>query len=93
MQQCGLKSVIYMNLAAKETHIIQYPFYTRNRNQNTLNYMHMFVGTHAFTPGHFIHHYTVNYYAAKKQTNSAVHWKSHVLKPIALDVTTKQCNI
>ena len=53
--------------------------------------MHMFVGTHAFVPGHFIYHYTVNYVVAKKK-NSAVHWKSHVLKPIAHDVTSKQFN-
>ena len=70
--------------------------YQKTWSKFTLNYMNMFDWTRAFNLGHFIYHYTVDYYIllidAKTQKNSAVHWKSHVLNPILLHVTTTQCN-
>ena len=58
--------------------------------------MNMFEQTNTLVLCHFIRHYTVNYYFllvnAKTAKNSAIHWKSHVLNPILLHITTTQCN-
>ena len=53
----------------------------------------MFERTHAFVPGHFIRHYTFNYYFLFiNAKNSAVHWKKHGLNPISLHVIRTHCN-